>query len=43
MEQEIDGWTRRLAFGDDEDDLDAALEEGHDLVWIRRKFTTSQQ
>lgn len=43
MEQDIDMWTRRMMYGDFENDLDAAIQRGEDLIWIKRKFTTSQQ
>lgn len=43
MEQDIDMWTRRMIYGDFEDDLDAAIQGGDDLIWIKWKFTTSQQ
>lgn len=43
MEQDLDAWTRQMTNLDEVTDIQDAIREGDDLIWIWAKFTPAQQ
>lgn len=43
MEQDLDTWTRQMTNSDEVTDIQDAIREGDDLIWIQAKFTLAQQ
>lgn len=43
MEQDLDAWTCQMTNSDRVTDIQDAIKEGDDLIWIRAKFTPAQQ
>ena len=43
LQHDIEHWVRTMEEGTPVDDLDTAIRNGNDVVWVRAKFTPAQQ